>query len=382
MANSAFGKHTDKPQSVYNVTFGKASKRLTVFCGFVFAAVTVLCVVTSPGGIANFIAPVALLLCVIVCYGYFPRRIEVAADALTVRRGIGSRKISLSTIVSAERYDGMKTDIRIFGNGGFLGFTGWFAGDRGRYFAYVGSLSDCVMVTTASGRKYVMSCDRPDELVAEVNALVGGRPAAQEAAAAERERERRRRLCVKRSADGSWLAVSVPMGRAARRATAVWFGAWALFFGLSWALGVYGGHSPAGMAVDIGVAALFAAATLGCLWLSPRRVEVSADALTVRRRIGSKRIPLAHIINIRPYGGMCGDTWLMGTGGVMGFCGWHRGEGGKYFAYAADHLDTLLVRTARRTYAIGCGDTRALTEELARRLPGAADAAQGGADKV
>ena len=185
MANSAFGKHTDKPQSVYNVTFGKASKRLTVFCGFVFAAEIVLCVVTSPGGIANFIAPVALLLCVIVCYGYFPRRIEVAADALTVRR-----------------------------------------------------------------------------------------------------------------------------------------------------------------------------------------------------RIGSKRIPLAHIINIRPYGGMGGDTWLMDTGGVMGFCGWHRGEGGKYFAYAADHRDTLLVRTARRTYAIGCGDTRALAEELARRLPGAADAAQGGADKV
>ena len=115
MANSAFGKHTDKPQSVYNVTFGKASKRLTVFCGFVFAAVTVLCVVTSPGGIANFIAPVVLLLCTIVCYGYFPRRIEVAAEALTVRRGIGSRKIPLSTIVSVERYDGMKTDIRIFG---------------------------------------------------------------------------------------------------------------------------------------------------------------------------------------------------------------------------------------------------------------------------
>ena len=86
----------------------------------------------------------------------WPRRITVYADRLVLKKGIGKKTLLFSF------------DMRLIGSGGMLGYTGWFTNsDFGRYMSYVGDHKNTFLIVTRK-RKYVMSCDRPDELVEEV----------------------------------------------------------------------------------------------------------------------------------------------------------------------------------------------------------------------
>lgn len=98
----------------------------------------------------------------------WPRRITVYADRLVLKKGIGKKTLLFSDIESIERRDDLAFDMRLIGSGGMLGYTGWFTNsDFGRYMSYVGDYKDTFLIVTRK-RKYVMSCDRPDELVEEV----------------------------------------------------------------------------------------------------------------------------------------------------------------------------------------------------------------------
>ncbi|WP_300877569.1 PH domain-containing protein [uncultured Duncaniella sp.] len=60
---------------------------------------------------------------------------------------------------------------RICGSGGFMGYWGWFSErDLGKYFAYYGKASDCFLVTMKDGRKYMLGCQNPAEMVDAINA--------------------------------------------------------------------------------------------------------------------------------------------------------------------------------------------------------------------
>ena len=105
---------------------------------------------------------------------YFVEEGAIVTDVgrLTLKRRIGEKAIPFADIMRIERYGDMNSDLRICGVGGVFGFTGWFSGAGGKYFAYVGDSRDAILITTRR-RKYVMSCDRPDELVAEVRQRLG-----------------------------------------------------------------------------------------------------------------------------------------------------------------------------------------------------------------
>lgn len=158
----------DSKDLTFKVTINKTVKRLTaVFLALILIAI-IICLATYSGNSTNLITPAILILSVVVSLWYSPKRITLSPETLAMKRRIGSRKIPLGNIISIERYEGMWTDIRICGIGGVFGLTGWFTGDKGKYFAYVGDHHNAFIITTAKKRKYVMSCDRPDELVAEV----------------------------------------------------------------------------------------------------------------------------------------------------------------------------------------------------------------------
>lgn len=165
----------DSKDLTFKVTINKAVKRLTVVFFALILIAIIICLATYSGNNANLIIPAILALAVVVSLWYSPKQITLGPETLTVKRRIGSRKIPLVNIISIERYEGMWTDIRICGIGGVFGFTGWFTGDKGRYFAYVGDHHNAFIITTSKKRKYVMSCDRPDELVAEVKRRIGTR---------------------------------------------------------------------------------------------------------------------------------------------------------------------------------------------------------------
>ena len=62
---------------------------------------------------------------------------------------------------------------RICGSGGWFGYYGWFSEPSiGKYFAYYGKASDCFLVTLKDGKKYVLGCESPDEMVEVINKLI------------------------------------------------------------------------------------------------------------------------------------------------------------------------------------------------------------------
>lgn len=160
----------------------------------------------------------------------------------------------------------------------------------------------------------------------------------------------------------------VGMCRVVKWFTAAYFIILVLVFGVSYAGGGYDDSNPMLIAFNGGVVAIVVGMTLWCWWLSPKRLEVSDDYLTVVRRIGRKKLALADIVDIERYGAMGGDLRICGVGGVFGFTGWFKGKLGKYFAYVGDHRDTVMITLPWRRYVVSCDRPNELVAEVKRRM--------------
>ena len=72
----------------------------------------------------------------------------------------------MESIESAELFQPTMGAIRICASGGFMGYWGLFReGDIGKYMGYYGKASDCFMIRTKKGDKYVLGCENPSETV-------------------------------------------------------------------------------------------------------------------------------------------------------------------------------------------------------------------------
>lgn len=98
---------------------------------------------------------------------YAPLSVSVTASkGLVVRRPLTALRIPSEMISSVRRCPPTMGAMRICGSGGFMGYWGWFRErDLGRYFAYYGKSSDCFLVTLTDGRKYMIGCEAPDEIL-------------------------------------------------------------------------------------------------------------------------------------------------------------------------------------------------------------------------
>ena len=164
---------------IYKVSLDKTAKLMTAF--FFAIIVFVLGLNYALGGFegrAGLIAGVSLvaILALSTVWCYWLSLVAVVIDggnALVIKRRIGKKTIKLSEVVSAERYGDFGSDLRICGVGGVFGFTGWFRNKSlGNYFAYVGDTKSTVLVVTKK-RKYVVSCDSPDELAEALRQAIG-----------------------------------------------------------------------------------------------------------------------------------------------------------------------------------------------------------------
>lgn len=160
----------------------------------------------------------------------------------------------------------------------------------------------------------------------------------------------------------------VSIGKAAKWMTAAYFAALLIFFGVSYLFGVYDNPTPESMALDGSVAAILAATTLWCYWLSPKLITIESEELVIGRRIGRKAIALSDIIYIEKYDDMGRDIRICGVGGVFGFTGWFKGKQGKYFAYVGDYHNTVMVATKRRRYLVSCDTPDELVAEVSGRI--------------
>ena len=120
-----------------------------------------------------FLSACMIIWCFVAFY-YAPRAISVDDEALCVHRSISVKKILLSEIISIRLCPPTMAEKRLLGSGGFFGYWGWFSEkDLGRYFAYYGKSSDCFLVTLKDGRRYMLGCEHPAEIVDFVRKNIG-----------------------------------------------------------------------------------------------------------------------------------------------------------------------------------------------------------------
>ena len=124
---------------------------------------------TCPKSIVEVCARVLLLR-----DGLTPRSCTPASSTTNAwpRTVPGPVRSSSGRIIVAERFS-PKSDIRIFGSGGYWGFFGIFSNPRiGRYTAFVGDYKEAVLIQVAIAggyKSYVVSCRNYDEFIILVN---------------------------------------------------------------------------------------------------------------------------------------------------------------------------------------------------------------------
>lgn len=163
--------------------FGRLDKLATVITLALAVLVVGLCVTlfaASHGAlyIAAWTTSVVLAL-VALCVLSWPRRIIVDEEKVELRCVVESSYIKMSSIVDVEVVGkrGLAGKIPlpgVFGFGGYYGF--WIDLKTKRvYRTYMTSRSNCVVIHT-SHRRYLVSCDQPEELRSHILATKARSP--------------------------------------------------------------------------------------------------------------------------------------------------------------------------------------------------------------
>ncbi len=97
---------------------------------------------------------------------YVPMSISADSEGLTVRRALWYKHIPMSEIEDIRICPPTMSEKMICGSAGFMGHWGWFKEtDLGKYFAYYGRSSDCFLVRLKNGKKYMLGCMQPRDIV-------------------------------------------------------------------------------------------------------------------------------------------------------------------------------------------------------------------------
>ena len=148
--------------------------RYSIVVTIIFVVVTVLlgCFSTdgdSPRYWAVNICRYAFVLAILSGLYYCPRSVEITPSRLVIRRLLTKKYIPVGEIVVVAPYQRTMNFVRVCGSGGVFGFWGWFRNQElGRFFVYATSLKQLVVITLASGRKYVISCENSQEMAAQI----------------------------------------------------------------------------------------------------------------------------------------------------------------------------------------------------------------------
>lgn len=101
---------------------------------------------------------------------HMPVSVEAGVKAIKVHKTFSTLVLPYTTIASVERIQPTMGAIRIFASGGFFGYWGIFReAGIGTYHAAYGRASDCFLVTLKDGKKWMLGCYNPDQIVSCIN---------------------------------------------------------------------------------------------------------------------------------------------------------------------------------------------------------------------
>lgn len=114
----------------------------------------------------SLILLVVLVGLLIVGFYYYPKSIEADEKNLIIHRQFKDKVFPYSSIKSVDRCFPSFGGLRLCGSGGFLGYWGYFTDIViGNYFGYYGNRSQCILIKLTDGKQYVISCEKPDEMI-------------------------------------------------------------------------------------------------------------------------------------------------------------------------------------------------------------------------
>lgn len=124
--------------------------------------------------VAACILSVAVIFMFLATLFYMPLSITLDDISLNINRPLKIKSIPLTEIEDVRLCPPTMGAKRICGSGGVFGWYGWFSEqDLGRYFAYYGKASDCLIVTLKDGKKYMLGCKDAPEMAQAIKAKIG-----------------------------------------------------------------------------------------------------------------------------------------------------------------------------------------------------------------
>jgi hypothetical protein len=154
-----------------NVRWSRQVKAITFIAGLVLivAEITLVKSIFASGSVtAMTVAGVVFAVC-LVAIACAPVSVKLDGSRFTLVRVLGKITLDYVRIRSVRPYRFDSSDIRVFGSGGFCGYTGIFSSAKiGRFYSYVGDARQAFLIETERGEKFVFSCENAGSVIETV----------------------------------------------------------------------------------------------------------------------------------------------------------------------------------------------------------------------
>ncbi len=155
----------------YRVGWSKTSVAITLAVFAVVIGIIVgLLIEGTPIVSVEFLIIGLVLICLLYVASYAPVRIELSDNILIIHRMLGATRIPIDSSSRCERYYPAFL-MKVCGSGGFCGSLGWYrTTETGPFVSYVTDWHKAILID-AGTKKYMISCNNPDKLVADLDYL-------------------------------------------------------------------------------------------------------------------------------------------------------------------------------------------------------------------
>lgn len=121
----------------------------------------------------GMISAIVILTAILYVISIAPLSLSLNENDITINKIIGKKVIKIKDISEVFPYSVKGYNIRIFGSGGFFGYTGIFKEKHlGKYNSYVGDYSQSFILKLKSGRLYMISSEDRELVIQFIESIL------------------------------------------------------------------------------------------------------------------------------------------------------------------------------------------------------------------
>lgn len=152
-------------------------KSITVACFLLILLVEFIIVRdTTKGGVELLDVLAILAIPAVTLFSIIktPKCIVLTSSQLIIKKQLGEKVLNLDDILVIEPYTPNRSDVRVIGSGGFLGYLGRYKNVTvGSYYSYVCDLNKAFFITTKQGKSIMLSCEDRDTVIRSIKQSFG-----------------------------------------------------------------------------------------------------------------------------------------------------------------------------------------------------------------